>query len=505
NFGKTVMSDTTGISLTFGQTLTAGILLSRHIRNFAGDNIAILFPASVGGALAHIATAFTSKTPVGMNFLAGKKEQEHVLQLCEIKTIFTSRKFIEKANIPEDNRMVFIEDINKRTSKIRKIFTYFTCKYSPKNSIIKRFKEHDSPDKTAIILFTSGSESNPKGVPLTAFNVYSAIQSYSIVFDPTPEDVVLGTLPFFHVFGFTVCLWFPLTVGIGVVYHPIPTDYERLGKIVQKSRITMLLGTSTLYRGFTRKWNREQVANVRLAFAGAEKLNENVRKKCLEKLGVNILEGYGVTESTACISVNPPNNFKHGSVGKLLPDIKCKIVDPDTFKEVEPGKEGLILIKGPNVMKGYYKSKDLTNQDLTDQTFYEDFYITGDIGRFDDEFLYITDRLKRFAKIGGEMVPLLPIEDKLSSILDENGDGEKRMCAVVSIPHIQKGEQLVCFVVETKPDKLILNSRLDENGVTKLSQPDHYLPIDAISMLPSGKVDYKDLKQLAIEQLIISN
>ena len=163
---------------------------------------------------------------------------------------------------------------------------------------------------------------------------------------------------------------------------------------------------------------------------------------------------------------------------------------------MEPGKEGLILIKGPNVMEGYYKSKD-----LTDQTFYEDFYITGDIGKFDDEFLYITDRLKRFAKVGGEMVPLLPIEDKLSSILDENGDGEKRMCAVVSIPHIQKGEQIVGFVVEIKPDKLILNSRLDKNGVTKLSQPDHYLPIDAISMLPSGKVDYKGLKELAIEQL----
>lgn len=450
NFNKVVLEDSTGMSLTLGQTLTASILLSKHIRNFEGENIALLFPASVGGALAYAATSFAGKVPVGLNFIAGKEEQDWVMNTCNIKTIFTSRVFIQKAEIAEDPKMVFIEDIKERTSKLEKILTYFSCKIKSSQSLIQKYKEHDAPDKTAIILFTSGSESHPKGVPLTNHNIYVSIKNYSTVFEPVPEDKILGTLPFFHVFGFAVCLWLPLIIGIGVVFHPNPTEYEKLGKVVQRYRVTMLLGTSTLYRGFMKRWKREQVASVRLAFAGAEKLNEDVRKKFYEKLGINILEGYGVTESCSCVTVNYPHDFYHGSVGKPLPDVQCKIVDTETYEELQQGGEGLILIKGPNVMNGYYKSPELTKQ-----AFHDDFYITGDIGKFNNGFLYITDRLKRFAKIGGEMIPISPIEDKLSLILDENTDDEKRKCAVVNIPHAQKGEQLIAFVVEKKSGQTI--------------------------------------------------
>ena len=495
NFNKIVLEDSTGMSLTFGQTLTASILLSKQIRNFDGENIALLFPASVGGALAYIAAAFAGKVPVGLNFLAGKEEQDWVMDICDIRTIFTSRRFIHKAGIPEDSRMIFIEDLEDRTSKLQKIFTYLSCKIKSRHFLIQEFKEHDAPDKTAIILFTSGSESRPKGVPLTNNNIYASVQSYKTVFEPTPEDKVLGILPFFHVFGYVACLWMPLMIGIGVVFHPNPTDYERLGKIVQKYRATMLLGTSTLYRGFMKRWKREQVSNVRLAFAGAEKLNENVRKKFHEKLGVNIFEGYGVTESCSCITVNYPHDFCHGSVGKPLPNVQCKIVDPETYEELQSGEEGLILVKGPNVMSEYYKSPELTSQ-----AFHNGFYITGDIGKLDKGFMYITDRLKRFAKIGGELTPLSPIEDKLSHILDENTDDEKIKCAVVNIPHTQKGEQLVAFVVEKNPDKLSINKKLDDLDLPKLSQPDRYVSIDAIPILTTGKVDYKRIKKMAIEK-----
>lgn len=315
NFNKIVQEDSTGMSLTFGQTLTAGILLSKHIRSFEGENIALVFPASVGGALAFIATTLSGKTPVGLNFIAGRDEQEWAMKTCDIKTIFTSRVFIQKAGIAEDPRMVFIEDIKEKASKLEKLFTYFSCKFKSSRSLIQRFKECDAPDKTAIILFTSGSESHPKGVPLTNKNIYMSIQAFSTVFQPNPEDKVLGTLPFFHVFGFIACLWLPLIMGMGAVFHPNPTDYERLGKIVHRYRVTMLLATSTLYRGFMKRWKREQVSSVRLAFAGAEKLNESVRKKFNEKLGITIFEAYGVTESCSCITVNCPNDFCHGSVG----------------------------------------------------------------------------------------------------------------------------------------------------------------------------------------------
>lgn len=492
NFNKIVLKDSTGLSLTYGQTLAGCLLLSKHISSLEGDNIAILFPASVGGALAYIATSFAGKVPVGINFMLSKEEQDYMKELCGVKAIFTSRNFIQKAGIPEDSRMVFIEEISGRTSNMQKTLTYLSCKLSSTRSLIQRFKRHDDPEKIAIILFTSGSESSPKGVPLTNYNVYTSIQSYRTVFEPLYDDVILGTLPFFHVFGFTVCLWFPLIVGLGVVFHPNPTDYERIEAIVHKHHVTMLLGTSTLYRGFMKKWKREQISNIRRAFAGAEKLNQDIRERFYEKFGINILEGYGVTESCSCISVNRPDNFRHGSVGMILPGIQCKIVDIETYEELPPGKDGLILVKGPNLMKGYYKSPELTRQ-----AFYNDFYITGDIGRFEDGFLYITDRLKRFAKIGGEMFPLSPIENKLSIILDENIDDEKRRCAVVNIPSPQKGEQLIAFVTGTNPDKLLLNAELERLGLAKLSQPDHYIPIDTIPILPSGKVDYKQLKQLA--------
>jgi len=499
NFNKSVMSDSTGMSLTYGQVLTASILLSKHIRNFEGNNIAILFPSSVGGALAHIAIALTLKTPVGLNFIASKEDQEYVLKLCEVKTIFTSRKFIEKAMIDEDDRMVFIEDIQKMISKSQKLLTFFSCKLQSVQSLINKFKIYDGNDKTAVLLFTSGSEAHPKGVQLTNFNIFSSIQSYSAILDERPDDVILAALPFFHVFGFVVCLWFPLLVGAGAFFYPNPTDYERLGKIVLKHKITILLGTSTLYRGFMRKWHKDQVQSVRLAYAGAEKLNKTVRERFNEKLGIKILEAYGITETCACVSANPSNDYRNGSVGRCLHDIDCKIVNPDTFEEVPHGKDGLILVKGPNIMKGYYKEDEQTRQ-----AFYKDFYITGDIGRLENDFLYITDRLKRFAKIGGEMVPLLPIEDKLSDILDKNGENENRQCAVINIPDAQKGEQIVGIVVDPNPDKLYLNAELDQNGITKLSQPNHYLTIDTIPMLASGKIDYRSLKDFATKELVES-
>ena len=499
DFNKTVLSDSTGMSLNFGQVLTASILLARHIKSFEGNNIAILFPSSVGGALAHIAIALTPKTPVGLNFIASKEDQEYILKLCDVKTIFTSRKFIEKAKIEEDVRMVFIEDIQEKISKSRKLLTFLSCKLRSVQSLINQFKIYDADDQTAVILFTSGTESHPKGVQLTNLNLVSSIQSYITILHEKPDDVILAALPFFHVFGFVVCLWFPLIVGAGAFFYPNPTDYERLGKIVLKHKITILLGTSTLYRGFLKRWNKDQVQSVRLAYAGAEKLNKNVREKFYQKLGINILEAYGITETCACLSANPSNDFRHGSVGKCFPVIECKIVNPDTLEEVPHGKDGLILVKGPNIMKGYYK-----NEEQTRLAFYKGFYITGDIGRLENDFLYITDRLKRFAKIGGEMVPLLPIEDKLSDILDENNESDTRVCAVINIPHAQKGEQIVGLVVTSNPDKLYLNSFLDQSGITKLSQPDHYLSIDTIPMLASGKVDYRSLKDLAIKELVES-
>lgn len=446
--------------------------------------------------MALTATAFAGKVPVGLNFIASKEEQNHMLEICNVRSILTSKVFIEKAGIPYDKRMVFIESIKEKIPKKEKTLMYLTCKFRSKQTLIKKYATDDDADKNAIIVFTSGTEANPKGVPLTNYNICSSIQNFTTVFDPISEDIFLGSLPFFHVFGFVVCLWLPLIMGRGVAFHPNPTDYEKLGKLIQKKKVTIILGTNTLYRGFIKKWKKEQATSVRLAFAGAEKLQENVRNNFYNKFGITIFEGYGTTESSACVSANSPKEYMHGSVGKLLPDIKCRIVNTDTYEEVQPGEEGLILIQGPSIMKGYYKSPE-----LMEKAFYNGFYITGDIGRLQNGFLYITDRLKRFAKIGGEMVALSPIENKLDHLLDEHTEDENRNCAIVAIPDEQKGEQVVAFVACPNPDKQSLNTSLDALGVTKLSQPSHYIHINSIPLLPSGKVDYKKIKQLATEYL----
>jgi acyl-[acyl-carrier-protein]-phospholipid O-acyltransferase/long-chain-fatty-acid--[acyl-carrier-protein] ligase len=311
----------------------------------------------------------------------------------------------------------------------------------------------------------------------------------------------MGVLPLFHSFGFTGTLWLPLLAGFGAVYHPNPTDAKTIGETIQKYKATLLISTPTFYLGYLRRCTKEQFSSLRYLIAGAEKLREQIAKAYEEKFGLTILEGYGCTELAPVVSVNMPDvldgrekqvGHKPGTVGHPIPGVAVKIVDPESGQPMGAGEEGLLLVKGANVMLGY-----LNKPALTDQAIRRGWYVTGDIAMVDEDgFIRITDRLTRFSKIAGEMVPHVKIEEVINEILGSAA------CVVTAIPDPQRGEKLVAFYSQNGISRDELWSKLQQTELPKLWIPkrENLHLIEAIPLLGSGKADLKKIKALAVER-----
>ena len=351
------------------------------------------------------------------------------------------------------------------------------------------------------MIFSSGSTGVPKGVMLSHHNILANVESIAQVIQFTPKDRIMGVLPLFHSFGFTGTLWLPVLTGFGAVYHPNPTDAKTIGETIQKYQATLFISTSTFYAGYLRRCTKEEFASLRYVIAGAEKLREPVVKAYQEKYGITILEGYGCTELSPVVSVNTPDvidgkekqlGHKPGTVGQPMPGVAAKIIDPNTEQPLSAGAEGLLLIKGPNTMMGY-----LNQSEATKQAFRNGWYITGDIAAVDEDgFIRITDRLTRFSKIGGEMVPHMKIEEVINEILGNSAS------VVTAVPDEQRGEKLVAFYSQNGMTKEELWNRLNQSGLPKLWIPkrENLHAIDSLPLLGSGKVDLKKIKTLALEQ-----
>jgi acyl-[acyl-carrier-protein]-phospholipid O-acyltransferase/long-chain-fatty-acid--[acyl-carrier-protein] ligase len=336
---------------------------------------------------------------------------------------------------------------------------------------------------------------------LSHHNIISNIEAIGQVIQFTPQDRILGILPLFHSFGFTATIWLPVLTGFGAVYHPNPTDAKTIGETVQKYRATLMISTPTFYVSYWRRCTREQFASLRYVIAGAEKLREQIAKGYQEKFGLTILEGYGCTELSPVVAVNTLDvidgeekqiGHKPGTVGHPLPGIAAKVIDPDSGETLGPGQAGLLLVKGPNVMLGY-----LNQQNLTDQARRRGWYVTGDIATIDDDgFITITDRLSRFSKIGGEMVPHMKIEEMINDILGSPAS------VVTAIPDEHRGERLVVFYAKNGVSRDELWDKLNKSELPKLWIPkrDDLRPIDEIPVLGSGKADLKKVKALALEK-----
>jgi acyl-[acyl-carrier-protein]-phospholipid O-acyltransferase/long-chain-fatty-acid--[acyl-carrier-protein] ligase len=497
------MADTTGVEFSFGKLLAGSLLFSRWIaKHCPGERmVGVLLPASVGGVLANVAISLAGKVPVNLNFTAGSETMTLAMRQCGIKTVLTARPFLSRVEIAPLPEMVFVEEIRTTFSRREKLWSAVCAFLVPSRLLEHRFTQRQNPADLATVIFSSGSTGTPKGVMLSHHNVISNIESVGQVINFTPRDRILGVLPLFHSFGFTVTMWLPLISGLGAVYHPNPMDAKTIGEIAEKYRATLLISTPTFFSAYTRRCSREQFATLRYAIAGAEKLRSQIAKAFKEKFGLELLEGYGCTELAPVVAVNIPDvvdgterqiGNKPGTVGRPIPGVAVKIVDVSSEQPLPCGGEGLLLVKGENRMMGY-----LGQPELTAQVMRGDWYITGDIASIDDDgFIRITDRVSRFSKIGGEMVPHVKIEDVINEILGNLAS------AVTAIPDEQRGEKLVAYYTENGITREQLWEKLQQSDLPKLWIPKrediHQIP--SIPLLGSGKVDLKTVRALALKQ-----
>ena len=493
------MADSTGRELTFGRALVASILLSRAIRSRAPTDttIGLLLPASVGGALANIAVSLAGRVPVNLNFTAGRDSMAAALDRCGISTILTSHAFLSKAGLAVVPRMLFLEDLLQGASAASKMITLIAASLFPA-ALVERLYLRD-PDATALatVIFSSGSTGAPKGVMLTHRNVLANIDAANQLFELTPDDVMLGVLPFFHSFGFTTTLWLPLVVGIGAVYHPNPTDAKTIGQLALRYRATMLISTPTFCSAYVRKCQPAQFAHLRLAVVGAERLREPIASAFKKQFGLDLIEGYGCTEMAPVVAVNLPDArgaaAPLGSVGRPLPGVSAMVVDLETGEGPVIGREGLLLVQGPNQMLGYLGEPELTRESLRDG-----WYVTGDVATIDDTgFIRITDRISRFSKIAGEMVPHMKVEEELQALLRD-----PHTCVVTAVPDPVRGERLVGLYTDPDIRAQELWDALSRSDLPKLWMPkrEDLHRVEAIPTLGTGKTDLRAVRQLAIER-----
>ena len=360
--------------------------------------------------------------------------------------------------------------------------------------------------KEAVILFTSGSSGEPKGVVLSHRNILGNITQFSSMLNLQRHDSILASLPYFHSFGCTVTLWFPLVEGIQLVTYPNPIDIPKNAELIEQHKITMLLATPTFLRGYIKRATSKQLESLKLIVTGAEKLPNEVVTAFGEKFGKAVEQGYGLTETSPVVSVNLPEppKFKPddnvqpssrlGSAGKLAPGIAAQIRDPETGTLLPFNETGMLWLRGANIFEGYLNDPKRSAEVLVDG-----WFKTGDLGRFDDDgFLYIEGRLSRFSKIGGEMIPHETLESKIYSALNIPSE-EERTIAVVGIPDPSKGEAIVLLSVADLSLQE-LRSKLLEAGVPALWIPKRIRRVEKIPMLASGKLDLAGCKKLALEE-----
>jgi acyl-[acyl-carrier-protein]-phospholipid O-acyltransferase / long-chain-fatty-acid--[acyl-carrier-protein] ligase len=491
------------------QSLIGSIVLAKALRrHWEGQrHVGILLPPTVAGALVNVAAPLCGKTSVNLNYTVGKSGLEAAVRLAGLRTIVTSRVFVEKAKLelPDGPLVIWLEDVARTIGTGQKIFASALAFCAPAR-VIELACGQQTPltmDDLATIIFSSGSTGEPKGVMLSHFNVDANAQGVGQVLHLYHDEKVLGILPFFHSFGYLV-FWFVMFNNAGIVFHPSPLDVAAIGELVSRYRITFLVTTPTFLQLYLRRCTPEQFSSLRVVLTGAEKLPARLVQAFEDRFGIGPIEGYGITECAPVVAVNCPDfraagyyqpASRRGTVGQPLPGVSVQIVDPDTFTPLPPDTSGMLMVKGPNVMQGY-----LGREDLTAKALHDGWYITGDLALLDEDgFLTITDRLSRFSKIGGEMVP----HGRVEEALQQAAGADMQVFAVTGIPDERKGEQLA--VLHTLNESQIpgIVSKLAANGLPNLYIPprQNFIKVDALPMLGTGKMDLRSLKRIAMERL----
>ena len=507
--------DSTGVELNGRETLLRTLVFRRIFRRLlASDeqNVGLLMPTSAYGAIANLGLAMDRRTSVNLNYTFSQETINYCIRHAEVKHVVTSRRVLERfPDLKIDAKLLVMEDLGRTVSFTDKISAFTDAFLTPIPLLEWRFGLGSlSLDDTLTIIFTSGSTGTPKGAMIThrgvAANTY-AFQEHLLL---KPGESVLGSLPLFHAFGYTVTFWLPAVCpGLGGIYHFNPLDYKKVGEMSRKYRCTAVPTTPTFLRGLLRRCPREDFEHAPIVIGGAEKLPLDLIEAWDVKFGRRPVEGYGTTELTPVVGVNVPIGRRpgdeswrrEGTVGRPFPGLQARVIDPDSdeIRILPPDTPGMLQIKGPSVMKGYYRDPEKTAAVLKDG-----WYTTGDIAVIDtDGFIRITGRQSRISKIGGEMVPHILIEEAIDAIIHESGaaDSEKEgaSVAVSAVPDERKGERLVILHVglPKTPDEIC--KTLLAKGLPNLwipAPPDFY-QVESIPLLGTGKLDLRAIKELA--------
>jgi acyl-[acyl-carrier-protein]-phospholipid O-acyltransferase/long-chain-fatty-acid--[acyl-carrier-protein] ligase len=509
------VADIEGIEISHKKFLTGVLLFSKKIEAYSPEqNVGLLLPSSGGGAIASMAILSLGKTLVNLNFTAGKKALQSAVKQAEVKHIYTSRKFLDKMSEKgmelesffPGTKLLILEDIKEEISTLARLGTLLKAMLMPVGSIKKRYFKQVSMNDTAAILFSSGSEGSPKGVELSHANIAANAKQAAIELGAVSSDVIMSTLPTFHAFGFAITTLMPLAEGIPIVCHPDPKDVATIASGIKKYTGTILVGTPTFLRMYTisKKVSVDSMQSLRLVVAGAEKLRHEVREGFESKFNLPVYEGYGTTETSPGASVNLPDieanhsnppklRNRPGTVGRAFSGTEFRIVDPDSLDPIPTGEDGLILIGGPQIMKGYLKMPEKTAEVIEMIDGYR-WYRSGDKGHLDEDgFLTIVDRYSRFAKIGGEMISLTTVEEE---ILDVWSDKDLEIAATC-LPDQRKGEKIV-LLATSELDKDKLKKLLSDANINPLFYPSKVLVVDEIPKLGSGKTDFGATKKIAL-------
>lgn len=475
--------------ITYNRALLASILLAKYVKRLNKGFIGVMIPTSAGCILTKLGILMSGRIPVMINYSTGAEQNAiYAQKKCDFKTIITSKALLEKIDCPHVKGMIYLEDIMESFSGLQKIRAALISKM-PAN-IIKKLVHGGKPEDTAAILFTSGSEKDPKAVQLTHKNIGANIISCSQRFNFVGEDLFLASLPLFHVFGLTTNMWIPLHHGMTLLAYANPLDFKTICDIVREEKATFMVGTPAFFWGYLRKSESGDFDNLRIMLCGADKCPQTLRDAFKEKHDIVLYEGYGATECSPVISANCPEENRSGSVGKPIEGVQVRIENYETGEECGVGEDGRILVKGDNVMKGYFNDFEQTSMHMR-----RGWYDTGDMGNLDEDgYLWHVGRLKRFVKIGGEMVSLVKIESVLDRLIPEDVQ-----CCVVEVPDSIKGAKIVA-VVTTEVDKKAIAKKMADK-LPKIAIPKTYLVMEELPKMGSGKIDFRLITEMTRAQL----
>ncbi len=500
------MADAQHARVTFGSALVRAVFLARRLRKiWTGQKmVGLLLPPSVPGALVNHAALLLGKVPVNLNYTVSGETLASCIRQCDIKTVVTSKLFLEKVKFTVPCETVMLEEVATTPRLGEKLAAALIAWLIPDRWLqrVLGAEKKTGLDDLATVIFSSGSTGDPKGVMLSHYNVGSNIEQLEQVFGLSRHDCVLGVLPFFHSFGFMGTLCLPAVLGLGAVYHPNPLDARTIGPLVCGYRVTFLLATPTFLQLYLRGCAAEDFGGLRVVMTGAEKLPDRLATAFEEQFGIRPLEGYGCTECAPAVAVNTLDfrsagfrqvGAKRGKIGHPLPGVSVRIVDPETQAPLAASQPGLLLVRGPNVMRGYLGRPEKTAEVLRDG-----WYNTGDVAAIDEDgFLQITDRLSRFSKIGGEMVPHIKVEEKLHELAGVT----EQTFVVTGVPDEKKGERLVVLHKLTDGQLPACLEKLSQCDLPNLWKPraDQFFRVDAFPQLGTGKLDLRSVRELALK------